>query len=339
MTWLFSSALLQECAKSPSLPEPVAESLADICLDGKPFAQLNVMPTPHQFWRNDKTMDFSGHSRFGLTCAALTESLGMAVLTFFREVFLARTSAWLDRGGGIDGSRSGLWSQMERIAGEVRPVFVYVENSPALTSRGLGRVLGDLAALGYDTEWLCLSAGECGAPHKRDRIWILAYSDEIRRSRRTGDQRQGWRPEFADGSGRVANANGMRELQPQGGIDIIRGRSSYGGLQVADTDGDIAQGLEPESQPPGQRRPSRLLGGTPAFHGWPADPAETPESGLDRMAYGLADWLDGHCPRVTDISKHRSDRIKAIGNGQVPRVAAAAFSILAARFGLGVIHA
>lgn len=101
MTWLFSSALLQECAKSPSLPVPVAESLAAICSDGKQFAQLNVMPTPQPFWRNDKTMDFSGHSRFGLTCAVLTESLGMAVLTCFLAAFPVRTLAWPDRGGAL----------------------------------------------------------------------------------------------------------------------------------------------------------------------------------------------------------------------------------------------
>ena len=54
------------------------------------------------------------------------------------------------QGAGIDGARSGLWAEMARIIGEVRPRFVLVENSPMLTSRGLGRVLGDLAALGYD---------------------------------------------------------------------------------------------------------------------------------------------------------------------------------------------
>ena len=54
---------------------------------------------------------------------------------------------------GIDGARSGLWGEMARIIGEVRPRFVLVENSPMLTSCGLGRVLGDLAALGYDARW------------------------------------------------------------------------------------------------------------------------------------------------------------------------------------------
>lgn len=78
------------------------------------------------------------------------------------------------KGAGITGKRSGLWSHMARIVGEVRPRFVYVENSPALITRGLGIVLGDLAALGYDCRWTVLGAADVGAPHQRDRLWILA---------------------------------------------------------------------------------------------------------------------------------------------------------------------
>ena len=67
------------------------------------------------------------------------------------------------KGAGIDGARSGMWFHMARIVGEVRPSFVFVENSPMLTSRGLGRVLGDLAALGFDAEWGVLGAAAVGA--------------------------------------------------------------------------------------------------------------------------------------------------------------------------------
>ena len=86
------------------------------------------------------------------------------------------------KGAGITGERSGLWSEMARIIGEVRPRFVFVENSPALITRGLGTVLGDLAALGYDCRWTVLGAADVGAPHQRDRLWIVAHaSDGIRR--------------------------------------------------------------------------------------------------------------------------------------------------------------
>ena len=77
-------------------------------------------------------------------------------------------------GAGIEGSRSGLWKHMGRIIDEVRPRFAWLENSPMLVSRGLAVVLGDLTQMGYDAQWHCLSAAECGAPHRRDRIWILA---------------------------------------------------------------------------------------------------------------------------------------------------------------------
>jgi DNA (cytosine-5)-methyltransferase 1 len=80
------------------------------------------------------------------------------------------------KGAGITGEHSGLWSEMARIVGEVRPRFVFVENSPLLTSRGLDRVLSDLAALGFDATWGVIGAHHAGAPHKRDRVWILANS-------------------------------------------------------------------------------------------------------------------------------------------------------------------
>lgn len=84
------------------------------------------------------------------------------------------------RGAGIDGERSGLWSEFARIIGELVPRFVIVENSPALNSRGMGRVLGDLAALGYDAIWDCIPAAAIGAPHRRDRVFIVAYSNRVR---------------------------------------------------------------------------------------------------------------------------------------------------------------
>jgi DNA (cytosine-5)-methyltransferase 1 len=80
-------------------------------------------------------------------------------------------------GAGIDGERSGLWRDFARIVRETGPRLVFVENVRALTRRGLGVVLGDLADLGFDAEWGCFSAAEVGAPHRRERIFILAHSD------------------------------------------------------------------------------------------------------------------------------------------------------------------
>ena len=87
------------------------------------------------------------------------------------------------KGAGITGERSGMWKEMARIIGEVRPRYVFVENSPMLTIRGLGTVLGDLSEMGFDAEWGVLGARDVGAKHKRDRIWIVAYSNNSKRRR------------------------------------------------------------------------------------------------------------------------------------------------------------
>lgn len=96
------------------------------------------------------------------------------------------------KGAGLDGERSGLWTEMARIICEIQPRYVFVENSPMLTSRGLGRVLGDLAAMGFDAEWGVVSAADTGAPHLRERIWIVAHSDGNDANRRRGAMQMGW---------------------------------------------------------------------------------------------------------------------------------------------------
>jgi DNA (cytosine-5)-methyltransferase 1 len=77
---------------------------------------------------------------------------------------------------GIDGERSGLWSEFARAIRELRPRYVVVENVPALVNRGIDRVLGDLAACGYDAEWDCIPAAALGADHVRERVWIVAHA-------------------------------------------------------------------------------------------------------------------------------------------------------------------
>jgi DNA (cytosine-5)-methyltransferase 1 len=81
-------------------------------------------------------------------------------------------------GAGLEGERSGLWSHMARVIREVGPRYVLVENSPVLTSRGLGTVLGDLASMGFDARWGVLGARSCGGPVERERIWIAGSNKE-----------------------------------------------------------------------------------------------------------------------------------------------------------------
>lgn len=111
------------------------------------------------------------------------------------------------RGAGIAGERSGLWSEVARLVGELRPLFVVLENSPALLVRGFDVVLSDLAALGYDAQWHCIPAAYAGAAHLRDRIWIVAYPMQ-NRSVPTPVGHMDWKvlyqaewPEVADATG------------------------------------------------------------------------------------------------------------------------------------------
>lgn len=76
---------------------------------------------------------------------------------------------------GLSGERSGLWYEYARIIGEVRPRYVIVENVSDILIRGFDDVLRSLAALGYDAVWHCIQACDVGAPHIRDRVWVVAF--------------------------------------------------------------------------------------------------------------------------------------------------------------------
>lgn len=81
------------------------------------------------------------------------------------------------RGKGLAGERSGLFFEIVRLAKELKPSFLFLENVPAITGRGLSTVAREIAALGYDCRWGVLSAYDVGAPHKRERWFLLAYTD------------------------------------------------------------------------------------------------------------------------------------------------------------------
>jgi DNA (cytosine-5)-methyltransferase 1 len=97
--------------------------------------------------------------------------------------FPCQDISYAGEGAGLSGARSGLWSEFKRIIRMVGPEYILVENVPALLSRGLGVVLGDLADLGYDAEWESIPAALFGAPHLRWRVFILAYTHGERRFR------------------------------------------------------------------------------------------------------------------------------------------------------------
>jgi len=95
------------------------------------------------------------------------------------------------KGAGISGERSGLWKEYARLIGEMRPKFVFAENSPNLRTRGLVTVLKDLTALGYNARWCVLGAGDIKASHQRKRMWVLAYADLLRQKGRGPEKGHG----------------------------------------------------------------------------------------------------------------------------------------------------
>jgi DNA (cytosine-5)-methyltransferase 1 len=115
------------------------------------------------------------------------------------------------KGAGIDGERSGLWTEFARIICEIQPRYAFIENSPMLTLRGLDRVLCDLAEMGFDAKWGVVSAADVGAPHRRERIWIVAtntYGNKCTAGNQ--QQKQSGSAATADGINEMANA-----LQPR----------------------------------------------------------------------------------------------------------------------------
>jgi DNA (cytosine-5)-methyltransferase 1 len=123
-------------------------------------------------------------------------------------------------GEGLDGKRSGLFYEAVRIIREVGPEFVVLENVAALLARGVDQVLGTLAAIGFDAEWHCIPAAHVGAPHIRDRVFVLAHSNRSRESQPEGCVEE-LRGRIVDGSEAVPNALCSRR-QERCGQDTTR---------------------------------------------------------------------------------------------------------------------
>lgn len=103
------------------------------------------------------------------------EATGLPPVDVLAGGFPCQDLSAAGRGAGIDGERSGLWSEFARLIGEQEPNMVLIENVPLLLSRGFDRVLEDLCELGFSVEWDCLPAAAFGAPHLRDRVWVVAH--------------------------------------------------------------------------------------------------------------------------------------------------------------------
>jgi len=188
---------------------------------------------------------------------------------------------------GIDGDRSGLWREYARLIREIRPRYILVENVPNLLVLGMDRVLRDMASSGYDAEWSCISAAEMGAPHKRDRVWIIGQlADSKSNDARQPKKQSQNKPEGSD-------CTAIR----------VRFQSEPGGCSqnVADSDEQGPQGyggFDNERDCPCQRT------------AWSCCPSHEDErlarSGIRRISNGIPS---------------RVGRLRALGNAIVPQIA------------------
>lgn len=192
------------------------------------------------------------------------------------------------KGAGLAGERSGLWSEIARLVGELGPQYVIVENVSALLGRGLGTVLGDLATIGYDAEWHCIPASHVGAPHRRDRIWIVAYPTGIRhgqgreeRNIHKADERQ---------DGQLCAVFGGASAEPKDLADAFiprweRRLHRWSNSQWESLAGHLGR--------------CRSMDGQPIENWWSTEPD------VGRVANGIPD---------------RSHRLKGLGNAVVPQI-------------------
>ncbi|WP_449411062.1 DNA cytosine methyltransferase [Methylobacterium komagatae] len=209
---------------------------------------------------------------------------------------------------GITGERSGLWSEIARLAGELRPRFLIVENVAALLSNGLDRVLGDLAALRFDAEWHCIPAAALGAPHVRDRWWLVAYPNsefvrdegcaETSKSPRAGEgfgQEWQWvRPDVATGGCRADVADTTR--QRCGEAREHRQRQAEWAPSGSSVLSDADQARLPNGLA-GRLRAELTM--SPSGRWWGSEPD------VGRVAHGVPSWVD---------------RLRALGNAVVPQI-------------------
>ena len=244
------------------------------------------------------------------------------------------------RGAGIGGERSGMWGEMARIIHEVRPRYVFVENSPMLTSRGLGRVLGDLASMGFDARWGVLGAADVGANHQRDRIWIVAkwrgqlsYAQHDRIGR--WEQQQKSIKEKKRRS-QISNPNCIR-------LDESKTEwNRFGKQPICENQPDNRSEVWGETigcnQSGHEEKVSNATGLRQQGQGQ-YEQCSSPKTYSDRKTsfiepIGTSDFwtTEPNVGRVVDGLASRMDRLKAIGNGQVPLCAATAWRILSESF-------
>ena len=248
-------------------------------------------------------------------------------------------------------TRSGLWTHMAYAIGQLRPRLVVAENvrgllsapahsdvepctwcvgdEPGVCLRALGAVLGDLAELGYDAQWVGVRASDVGAPHGRFRVFVVAQNTD-----------RSWTDAGRRGGAPVADAQGLEQREPLIGLGE-RPEPGRGSRPVTDPDGDGLESIRrqhAERRDADGRRCADVAWGVyePAIRRWerltrptPA-PTETGPKGSPRLSPQFVEWLMGlPAGWATDVPGiSRNDQLKVLGNGVVPQQTAYALRLL-----------
>ena len=228
------------------------------------------------------------------------------------------------KGAGLEGKRSGLWTEFHRLIKEIKPKYAIIENVSALRSRGLDQVLRSLAEIGYDAEWHCITAASVGAPHRRDRIWIVAYPGH-----------RGGRDSITGSLGR----DGERELEER--IRTTETTETTGSSQTSESvanANDSGSGTSrngnntkrPETVERWQEQPLNRSGGSSANvsnannEGLQRDvgQGEARTQGESERHTSERSWwaIEPDVGRVAHGVPKRVDRLKQLGNAVVPQI-------------------
>lgn len=235
-------------------------------------------------------------------------------------------------GKGLEGKRSGLFFEIMRLVGEIKPRFIFLENVPAITSRGGTRVVREIAALGYDCRWCVISAASVGALHRRERWFLLAHA------KHDGT--------FASERGRsIGESVAPRGEQQQAESVWQIERTSSLSTDVADTDSQRLQGQWRSSCGIAEEKPLFAMQGENDgnTNSQPSQQANMQAMSIstERRAWGnysgeywpfksRTHWQEvvSSICRVDDGISHRVDRLKSLGNSVVPIQVREAFMTL-----------
>ena len=267
--------------------------------------------------------------------------------------FPCQDISYAGKGAGLAGARSGLWYEFARIIGKLRPRYVIVENVSALLTRGMGEVIGTLATLGYDAEWHVIPASAVGAPHRRDRVWIVGIRSgdgcEAVPQRPDADIVGPHRAEMHLVGGselrdkQERDAGSVRPAVPDADRRQVRGVNADagdGGTLPQQGAERIVRGIgrgDDVPDPKSKRRRERRPRGVAGSRSWQEDAAVVADasfSGLadrqgqpsnarqERSPFERGGWwaTEPDVGRVAHGVPARVDRLRCLGNAVVPQV-------------------